>query len=257
MRTMSLYVTSSCNLSCGECIMQFQMKADRKYHMSQDEIVKLIAACEESGYVFNFVLTGGEPLMWDNLTLGLQTLKKSKATNSIVIFSNAMFHERVTQEVIDSVNFIRVSHYFYNDSHMKILKDKYPEKVTFVERTEFWANPTEAVDEKISLPCECMNAECMYYNYGIYSCPHSLSIAKHNGSDKVKLCNPVGKNFLDGLDKIKIEQQKEICTWCISNRKIRNWAEKKLNVSKGKEDLEKYGYSKFTGQLVQLELKHT
>jgi hypothetical protein len=211
--------------------MQFMMKADRKYHMSVEEIEQLIIISEQSGYRFDFVLTGGEPLLWNHLA-ALKELKKSKITNSIIMFSNAMPHERLTDDVATCLDSIRISHYFYNDKQMAELKARYPNKVVMVERTQFWKNPDDPVPN--SLPCECMNPEILLYNYQVYACPHSLSIAQHNGS-KVILSNPLKKGFMSGLADIKKNQAAEICTMCISNRKIRTIAESVANTSKGRE----------------------
>lgn len=240
---MSLYVTSVCNLACSECIMHHAMANDPKYQMSLDEIDMLIDFGEVSGYKFDFVLTGGEPLIWKHLEVGLQTLRKSSICNNITMFSNAMFPDRVTRAVIDSLDAIRISHYFYNTEHMKRLQSMWPKKVSVVERTGFWKNPSEPVAEEIALPVECMNPEVMYYDYKVYACPHNLSIAKGCGSN-APLSVPVQQmNFLDGLAAIKHSDRhaKEICTRCISNNRVRTHAEKTLNVSTGKEDLTKFG----------------
>ncbi len=240
---MSLYVTSVCNLACSECIMQHAMHKDPKYQMGLDEIRALVEFGEKSNYRFDFVLTGGEPLIWKDLAEGLTILRQSRITNKIVMFSNAMFPDRVTADVIRLLDAIRISHYFYNTEHMQRLQAMWPEKVSVVERTGFWKNPTEPVPEHISLPVECMNPEVMFYNYDVYACPHNLSIATAAGST-VPLSVPVRQvNFLDGLRNIKHSKghASEICTLCISNGKVRKHAEKTLNVSRGRENLEVFG----------------
>ncbi len=240
---MSLYVTSVCNLECAECIMQHTMQADPKYQMSLEELQALIEYGELSGYQFDFVLTGGEPLLWKYLPEGLQLLRTSRITKNITMFSNGMFPERVTQPVADALTAIRLSEYLYNADKVKQLQRLWPRKVSIVERTGFWKNPTEPVPLQIALPVECMNPEVMYYNGEVYACPHNLSLAKLSGST-AKLSRSVRQvNFLVGLPGIKKDHQhaSEICTWCISNNKIRKHAEKTLNYSVGREDLSKVG----------------
>jgi hypothetical protein len=231
--------------------MQFMMKSDRKYQMSLEEIEHLIEASEQSNYKFDFVLTGGEPMLWNNLNAGLNLLRKSKITNNITMFSNAMFYEKLSKETIDLLTSIRISHYFYNDKHIKEFKQKYPDKVAVVDRVKFWANPDQPISN--SLPCECLNPEILYYNYHVYACPHSLSIAQHNGST-VPLANKISKNFMHGLKEIKANQAKEICTMCISNKKVRDVVEKVTNTSKGKEDISKWGYDP-SKELIQIQVK--
>lgn len=239
---MSLYSTSVCNLACDECIMGHLMKNDSKYHMSLEEIKLLIKYSEEANYEFKFIISGGEPLLWNNLEKGLNLLKSSKITKEIVVFSNAMFHDKLNSNIMDSIDVIRVSHYFYNDKHMQELKDKYPDKVEIVERTGFWENPKSPVPKEIASPVNCLTPHCWLYNYEVYSCPHCKSIALGNGS-KIKLCKPLGPKFLEELGIIKSNMSEEICSMCISNGKVRNYVKKLVNVSNGKEDLKKWGYN--------------
>lgn len=228
-RKMSLYVTSVCNLDCQECIMKHLMKNDLRYQMSVEEIKELLHFSALSRYAFDFILTGGDPLLWRNLEEGLVALRKSPVTKSITMFTNAMFHSRLTQKAVDCLDSIRISHYEGNDSHMEYMKKTWPEKVVIVERTEFWENPSEPVED--SLPAECLNSESLYYNGKVYACPHSGSIAKRNGSE-AKTFDVLGKNFLKNYKSIREGQEKEICTMCISNMKVRNQVQKIKNITR-------------------------
>ena len=226
---MSLYVNSACNLSCGECIMSHLMKSDLKYHMSLDELEKLIHFSELSGYRFNFVLTGGDPLIWKNLEPGLAMLRKSFVAKSITMFTNAMFYRRLTPLAADCLDHIRISHYDGNSEHMDIVLKMFPRKASAVERMEFWENPKAPVPGYS--PVVCLNPEHLYYNYQVYACPHSASIAKHNGS-KVRTSNPLGINFLEGIQDIKRGHHDEICSMCISNQSVRDQVLKIRNENK-------------------------
>lgn len=233
-KIMSLYVASACNLACEECIMQHIMKADKKYQMSMDEIEAFIDASEKSDYKFHFILTGGEPLLWKHLEEGLIRLRNSSIVNDITIFTNGLVNKKITQTVVDNVDSLRISEYLYNKEEIIDLQKKFGDKIKVVDRTEFWENPHKAVPEKIALPVFCLNAECLYYNYRVYACPHGLSIAKHNGS-LLDISKPIEPNFLSGMFKVKACQAKEICTWCISNRSVREHVAKVTNISLGKE----------------------
>ena len=228
---MSLYVTSVCNLECKECIMMNMMKAAPKYQMPIDEVKQLIKVSEASNYTFDFVLTGGEPFLYKHILDALRLLRASRITKSIVIFSNAMFYERLNQEVIDLVDSIRVSHYLYNDQHVEKFKSKYPGKVTVVERTEFWPNPQTPLPPESSNPVECLNPEVLLYDYNVYACPHSLSIVKKTPHKDLKLCNPLEAGFLDGLKSIKDNQHDKICNMCLSNNTVRKNLIKGKNIS--------------------------
>ena len=208
--------------------MKHLMKDDIRYQMSIQEIKDLLKFSMLSKYSFDFVLTGGDPLLWRNLEEGLITLRKSPVTKSIVMFTNAMFHNRLTQKSIDCLDMIRISHYEGNESHMKYMKEKWPEKVSIVERTEFWANPLEPLAN--SLPAECLNPESLYHDGKIYACPHSGSIAKGNGSN-AKTFVDLGVNFLKEYESIRKNQEEDICTMCISNMKVRNQVQKIKNIT--------------------------
>jgi organic radical activating enzyme len=197
--------------------------------MSVEEIKELLHFSAISKYSFDFILTGGDPLLWNNLEEGLVALRKSPVTKSITMFTNAMFHKRLTQKSVDCLDAIRISHYDGNESHMDEMKKTWPDKVHIVDRTEFWENPSEPVEG--SLPAQCLNPETLYYNRRVYACPHSASIAKKNGSE-VQTFFDLKSNFLNDYRAIRIGQEKDICSMCISNMKVRNQVEKIVNITR-------------------------
>ena len=242
---MSLYTTSVCNLTCSECIMQFQMGANKKYHMSLEELSDFLKYSIISGYNFQVLLSGGEPLLWKNLEAGLKMLRNSPAIDKITMFSNSMYPDKVTKDIIDNLDIIRVSYYEHNESHMQELKNKWPDKVEIVDKQEFWANPKVAVPKEIAMPVECLNAPFHLYDRNVYACSHCNSLSIHSGA-KVKMCNPLGINFLNNIMELKKGLSEEVCTWCISNKKVRDYVEKVDNTDKS---------NKFFHQLVQIGSK--
>lgn len=241
---MSLYVASACNLTCRECIMQHAMAINPKYQMGMGELYELVFAGEQSGYAFDFVLTGGEPLMWRQMADGLKILRSSTITKTITMFSNGMFPDRLTSEIVANLDKIRLSEYFYNKEHVQKLKETYPSKVEIVERTGFWQNPDAPLAANIALPVDCMNPEVMLYDHQVYACPHNLSLAAARGlQDRIKLSVPITPGFLEHLRPIKknAEHSQEICAACVSNAKVRKHVQKAVNVSKGRTDLAVYG----------------
>ena len=225
---MSLYTTAVCNLSCTECIMKHHMKANPRYHMTLQEIKDLIFFSERSSYCFDFVLTGGEPLLWKHMDQCLQELRTSWITKSITMFTNAMPHKNLTDSAVSCLDSIRISHYEGNGEHMDYLQQKYPQKVKIVERTEFWVNPKSPVPN--SNPVECLNPEHLFYQNKVYACPHSLSIATGNKS-QVKICTDLGMNYLADMQTIKKGQDDEICSMCLSNNTVRKQIIKVHNIT--------------------------
>lgn len=236
---MSLYVVSACNLACRQCIMHGLMHAAPRYQMQLDELAEMLRTAEASGYRFHFVLTGGEPLMWSNLQAGLQLLRSSPVTASIVMFTNAGFPDRLTVPIAEMLDSIRVSEYFYNMRQIEALKNMHADKVQVVERTGFWVNPTEPLPVSVAFPVDCLNEEVLLYDHHVYACPHNLSIAM-NLEVNPKMCVPSTQlSFLDELQQIKHseEHQMQICRACVSNACVRRNVEKTMNISGNRTEL--------------------
>ena len=225
---MSLYVTSACGLRCEECIMMGLMDSQRSYQMSLHELEYFIKVSEASGYRFDLVLTGGEPTLWKNFAQGVKLLRYSAICNSLTLFTNAMSIDPLTEDAVACLDGIRISDYNTSSENVAALKARFGAKVRVVDRQEFWANPREAVPN--SLPAQCLNPEILLANYQVYACPHSAAIAASNGS-MARLSNPLSKDFLRGLLRIKLEQQREVCSHCISNNCVRTQQKRVANVS--------------------------
>ncbi|MEZ4750221.1 MAG: 4Fe-4S cluster-binding domain-containing protein [Bdellovibrionota bacterium] len=224
---LSLYVTSICSLDCEECIMQFLMKADPKYQMSLEELDKFISMSEYSNYSFDFLLTGGEPLIWKNLREGLKRLRQSRICNSIRILSNAMNIDRLDDEIMGYLDGLRVSEYSTN-------KENIPDSAEKMAGQDIFRKPRRILGESKTsvsgtLPAVCLNPEMLLYKDQVFACPHSRSIALSVQSE-LRLANPVAPHFMTGLFWIKAAQQAEICTRCISNQRVRDKAKKTNNI---------------------------
>ncbi|MBY0551193.1 MAG: radical SAM protein [Candidatus Obscuribacterales bacterium] len=189
--------------------------------MSVEEIRKLIEVSEQSQYKFDFILTGGEPLLWSNLHEGVRLLRLSSITNSIRVFSNVTHINQVTDEFMSDIDQLRISQYPTNLENTKLLKKRYASKVKVVDRGQFYPNPEQPLDDV--LPAVCCNPEVMYFNGDVYGCPHSLSIALHHSkTSELTLSEPLRPGFLEAMPAIREGQEKDICTCCISNKNVRD-----------------------------------
>lgn len=233
MREIALYVTSVCRRRCEQCIMRHFIRRYPNYQMSLEELRALLRVSGESGYTFDFVLTGGEPLHWRHLKEGLELLRQSKVCRRIEVFSNADNFLAVDDEVMRCVDKLRLSEYGDNGSGVQRLKRRYRSQVRLVDRKAFWVTPTSSVPG--TLPARCLNYhQHLYMDHKVYACPHSGSIAESNGS-QTTISVPLAVGFLDKVDQVFRSQQAEICTWCISNGKVRKKTEKVSNVKKTSE----------------------
>lgn len=224
---MSLFCTSRCNLNCVECIMGPLKTNNPNYELSIADLQQLLKISEASGYTFFFTLSGGEPLLWNNLKEGVEALRNSKVCLGIEIFTNAINIKSLTKEAIEKVDEIRISKYNYNIKNIAILQDLYHEKIKIVDRTQFWENPISPVPN--SLPAECLYDKCWYYNKRIYACAHSQSLI-YKTNLNVQLYRNLEIGFLDNLEEIKINQGPAVCTVCISNMKVRKQVQKISNI---------------------------
>ena len=229
---LSIHVTSTCNLACSECVMQWQMNDNFSYHMSIQELEKLIHYTKLSNYKFNrLTVSGGEPLLWKNLKDGLELLMNSGITKEITMFTNAVFYEKLTPDIAKNITTIRVSHYDHleggtdNSEHIIQLKKRHP-NVVVVERTEFLTTPSEPIQSKQDVNCQ--NLYTKYYNHNIWACAHAHSLALKVGSN-VKTGEPIGINYLDSAAEIRKGQHKDLCSICVSNASIRHKLPSKSN----------------------------
>jgi len=231
---MSLFVISACNLQCPECIMMNQMNLHASYQMSIEEIEKLIYYSERSGYCFNYRYTGGEPLYWKHLKEGTRLLRNSKSCKSILLMTNAMKYENLTEEIVEMLDYIRISQYTYNEQAMKIVKNKYHNKTRIVDREEFYPNPNSPFEN--ATPVECGNLEHLYFQGKIYACPHSYSLALKHNLTHLELGEEIKDNFLNRNCEIR-EGHIEICKLCLGNKKVRDQIDKTKNISPYHEKL--------------------
>lgn len=215
----SLYVASACQLSCQECIMLSLMKNQPKYQMGLDEVENLLSINEESNYEYHYRLTGGEPFLWKHFEDGIKLIRKSKSCLTLSVITNAINIKKVTDEMVDLIDCIRISKYKYNHENTDALSKKYPNKVLVVDRETFCKNPTEPVPN--STPVECGNPEIMFYNNKIFACPHSESIAIKFGMTDLELSKELKVGYRTGLFDLRHGHEK-LCELCIGNAKVRN-----------------------------------
>lgn len=225
---LSFFVISACNLQCQECIMMDQMHTHASYQMSLEEMDKFIYFTEKSGYVFNYRYTGGEPLYWKHLQECTKMLRKSKSCKSILLMTNGMKYDNLTDDIISMIDYVRISQYNYNKEAMIILKDKYPDKVMIVDREEFYPNPTYPLDN--ATPVECGNLEHLYFKNKVFACPHSYSLAIRNNLTHLELGIDIGMNYCDRNLEIR-HGHEDICKLCLGNKKVRDQIDKLKNIS--------------------------
>lgn len=219
---LTLFVTSRCNLWCDGCIMQHFMIANKNYTMPLDELAQFIAVTQQSGYVLNLIICGGEPLLWPHLETGLKMIHDAKISNRILLFSNVMDIRGINDSVMNYLTELRISKYQCNTHNTDILQNRYPQKIRIAERTVFYEQPSQPLTNV--LPCECVNQEFLYMNHKVYACAHGAS--RNNGQDTLedgtKLYVDLAVGYLQKLPEIRQLQEVSLCGKCSSNTKVRS-----------------------------------
>jgi len=222
---LTLYVTSKCNLFCEGCIMSDFMSANAGYEMALEELDKFIQVTQESRYLLNIIICGGEPLLWKHLQEGVKRVAESKIANRILLFTNAVNIRNVNNELMEHLSQIRISKYSKNAKNTDELCTRYPDKIRVVDRLKFYRQPDMPLHNV--LPCECVNLEHLYMKEKIYACAHGCS--RNGGHDELedgtKLYAPLEIGYLNHMDRIRNETE-ELCRKCSSNLKVRKVVEK-------------------------------
>lgn len=223
-RPLTLYTCSPCNLTCQECIMQHHMDLAPKYHMSLEDVANLCQLAEKCEYRFDIILSGGEPLLWKYLNEALYILGNAPAIRTVTMFTNGILHNRLTKKAAWHCNAIRLSDYGHNAGPIIEMQKLYPTRASIVDRTGFWRNPRYAYPKEEAHPVQCLNPEIMLYDGRVYACPHCLSIAQVLTTPPTAdaLSVPLAAGFLDAMDALKQTYHNDICTRCVSNKRIRD-----------------------------------
>ena len=227
----ALYVISKCNRMCENCTAMEIMRQDMSYAMPLSDIDKLIQVCEKSKYRFSFIISGGEPLLWNNLIPCLKKLRNSKICEHIRIFSNALDIKNVNSELMDLVDIFRISKYNDNNKNIENLQI-FRDKVQVVDRVFHYELPEQAVPN--SLPPQCMlddepRLELTLYKKNIYWCAAALRHQiKFNIPAKISV--PLDDGFLDKIQTLKESCHKNFCCYCNCNKKVLKNLHKTINI---------------------------
>ncbi|WP_162532196.1 radical SAM protein [Candidatus Scalindua japonica] len=89
-----LYITSTCNLSCGHCF--YWTKLNKKDDLTFNEIKKF---SEELAHIENLNITGGEPFIRDDFCEICRLFINNNAVKKIYVSTNGYFTDRTYHQV--------------------------------------------------------------------------------------------------------------------------------------------------------------
>ena len=195
------------------------------YQMSLAEIDQLIDAVKGSNHTFDMmILSGGEPLLWENIEEGIRRIKESGITKHLRVYSNAKAQHLVVTHWFDYLDSIRVSLHAGNDYEVSRLRMRFPDRVTVVDRRLHAPLFGQELCEPV-LPAKCVCPELVVCDQRVSMCPAGLAtifMLKGTQKDYPEFYTDLSPGFLDRLkDKGFHREYELLCSACIGNKKLR------------------------------------
>jgi organic radical activating enzyme len=250
---LSIITHAVCNLSCEHCsVMPWMMKYGKDYEMTMENVKNFVFWTKKSGYFFERIcLTGGEPLLWDNIIDKLKIIVAEKGIiyKELNIQTNLLKLTEANigwfKDILALVDGVRVSMYLYNNKAVDISLNKLTsaesEKISYVERSDaFMKRLLEPVPD--SLPAICGCPDYNLYGDGVDICgggrPIATSMGKTIEEDYPYYHAKIDRvNYLDQLNSYSQFKQ-EFCQYCVVNTKNHSAIELAPNKNKKYKELE-------------------
>ena len=108
-RSLEVNLTAHCNLSCYGC--DHASPVNPEEYLSVDELAKDLAALAAVYHVFEFRLTGGEPLLHPDLLTIIDTIRQSGVAEKIMLVTNGVLLHNAPPGLWERIDKIWVSVY--------------------------------------------------------------------------------------------------------------------------------------------------
>jgi len=108
-RSLEVNLTTHCNLSCYGC--DHASPVNPEEYLSVEELAQDLAALSPVYHVFEFHLTGGEPLLHPRLLQVIDTIRASGVTEKITLVTNGVLLHAAPAELWDRIDKLWVSIY--------------------------------------------------------------------------------------------------------------------------------------------------
>lgn len=219
--------TSLCQAYCNDCSVMEWMNHYHNWHASIEDVDRFVYYTKKSNYRFGIInLTGGEPLLWNNLLEGTRMLREGDITGNLVMYTNALGLNEGNKdkigEVIDYLHSVRISLYSGNEEQAEYFKECFPKKVQIKSQKLRPIPPTERIEGTRPASCFC-GGYCLDQGE-IDICAPARSIIIRMGWDLKDfdyISVPLKENYLDGFKNVERENQL-LCEYCIGNMWVHN-----------------------------------
>ncbi len=231
LHTLSVIVTSQCQNKCNSCAAAKWLERNRNYHLTLQQLGRWIKANEESGYEFSIVrLSGGEPLLWNNLIPGVKMLREHKEDMTISMISNGQAatpgNKEKLSEMFEIIDLLNVSNYGLPKRKIDLLKQLGGDKVIlkdkedFYDATSFYNAPTnKRIEELLPAYCKCPGVSLI--GDRIFVCADSIWMFDWREHDVDWIHTQVSKGYMDRLP-LDNRGNYAFCSQCIANQKVRD-----------------------------------
>src|SRR5262245_60044112 len=108
-RSVEVNVTAHCNLACYGCDHASPVHPEE--YLSVEEFAKDLAALAPVYHVFEFLLTGGEPLLHPRLLDVIDTIRASGVTEKITLMTNGVLLHKAPEQLWSKIDKVGVSIY--------------------------------------------------------------------------------------------------------------------------------------------------
>jgi hypothetical protein len=224
-----------------------------------DAISKFSHFSQKARYWYpKIVLSGGEPLQWENILDGLDILRNANITGMITMQTSLVNINKNKKEffgeVLKRLDEVRVSSYGENQKQIQFIRTNFGEfynacRILYVGR-EMHIRQPEAKQRLETIPADCGCVTWTVYNDGVDSCGSGRTMMKLKGIEKIedleeKLYHvPFGENFL----KPFLEQENtavyrrsyDICQSCVANKRVVSLLDLKSEPSNTRVNWEKF-----------------
>jgi len=208
-----IWVTSDCNLECKWCSQAHARKLSKGYHMSLEEISSIVESAKSRNLRFDVIeLTGGEPTVWHHLDRGIKAFKTIADVVTLITNGNEP----------NKVKALNLNHWYVSNSQATKEQLAQYKNVNVLNINHKHKKPP-LIPYKDSLPAKCCvqydrfgveQNSLTYYMGDVYYCCYAVALSKFVPVDKVAFQDDFIKEFSDKA------YDKEMCTYCIGNRKI-------------------------------------
>ena len=212
--------------------MNHHKSVGEEYHFSLDDVDRFLFYTKISGYHFDMLrITGGEPLLWENLLEGLKRFKRSQLIGKITIVSNGLEVKEENRDKLVEVTKrakVFISQYSGNEDNVQFAMDNFPSDKIRVSGVSYYCLPKVLMEDVLPTFCRCVGATI--YKDGVSFCSPVRTMGFLNPVDKygvgdelaASLCTRFRIGYMNHFDKLR-KYNWSFCRQCVGNKRLRNF----------------------------------